>query len=103
MSKRRILELLLEEVTVNTTGRRVKLSSGHMLATSLVWPRAGISERVAVKTIDFIDNAADMGKEKWTRKVLFKETVEPRRILKHIVGGFEVMHQEERLGLIASF
>jgi len=47
-----------------------------MVTAGLVWPRSTIAERVAIKTLDFEDNTADLSRSDWTSRVLFKETVQ---------------------------
>lgn len=73
MAKTKTLELSLEQARIDTMGGPRK--GKHMVIVSLVWPRPRIAERVAVKTLDFRNNAVDLSKSGWTEKILFKELI----------------------------
>lgn len=49
-----------------------------MLVAGLIWPRAGIAERVAVKPLELDGGSADLSAAGWTERILFKETVDGR-------------------------
>lgn len=50
--------------------------SGHLLSVNLIWPRMGIAQRSAVKTIDLLQGECQAAPWSWCRRILFKETIE---------------------------
>ena len=74
MVKRMVCELSLERVEVGVSG--ANKTGMHMLLASLVWPRAAIAERVAIKKLRMDGDAADLSKAGWTGRILFKEIVQ---------------------------
>ena len=75
MATTRVLELELERVQIDKGKTERKGKVKRIIITTLVWPRPRIAERVTVKTLDFLNNEADLTKSTWTEKILFKERV----------------------------
>ncbi|OVE75350.1 hypothetical protein BVX97_04935 [bacterium E08(2017)] len=76
MSKRKVMELLLDKVELEHTGSMSSRKGTHVVVVNLIWPRPAIAERSAVKTIKLEGNSAVPGKSEWIDRILFKETVE---------------------------
>ena len=75
MAKTKILELAIEQVRIDKSKSARKGKNKHRVIVSLVWPRPRIAERIAIKTLEFNNNTADLSKSGWTEKILFKETI----------------------------
>ncbi len=75
MATTRVLELLLERVQIDKEKTDRKGKKKRIVIATLVWPRPRIAERVTAKTVDFVNNEADLTKSTWTEKILFKERV----------------------------
>ncbi len=76
MIKRRILELLLEHVSVPHRGHPVPGESRHVLSVALVWPRMAIAHKTATRAVTFTDGVYRPDADSWTQRILFKEAVE---------------------------
>lgn len=75
MAQTRVLELALERVQIDKEKTERKGKTRRIVIATLVWPRPRIAERVTAKTLDFLNNEADLTKSTWTEKILFKERV----------------------------
>lgn len=73
--KRRILEVLLRDVQVETTGKRGR-GEKHLIAATLVHPRPSIVEKSAVRAVALENGIAALSKEGWSDRILFKEVVQ---------------------------
>ncbi len=76
MIKRRILELLLDNVQIPRRGRDGSGETRHMLHVSLVWPRMAIAHKTAAGVMILRDGVYRPDPESWTQRALFKEAVE---------------------------
>jgi len=77
MYKRRTVEILLEKISVREDESPAgKGGNRRMLVGRLIWPRSTIAERVSVRALDFNKGACDLHQEKWSDRILFKETVQ---------------------------
>jgi hypothetical protein len=74
--KRRVVELLLEEVKLDVAraGRRRK--GRHVLTACLVWPRPAIAEKLIAKTLEMEKLSVNLDSAGWIERILFKETVQ---------------------------
>lgn len=75
-SPRRVCEVLLDGVCLEAMSKDVRKGTHHLIMVTLIWPRAGIAERVAVKELLLRKGELDMRGASWSDRVLFKETVE---------------------------
>ena len=76
MSRRSIIEVLLDRVEVAERGGDRRRKTRHLVLAALVWPRPTIAERTAMKNLEFNAGGVDLGDKDWTDRVLFKETVQ---------------------------
>ena len=76
MGRQGVLEILLDRVQLEETAGRPGRIAQHLLLVTLVWPRARVSECVAVKPVLLEQKNADLRKSTWTERILFKELVE---------------------------
>jgi hypothetical protein len=76
MPKRRVVEILLDDLVLTLPDDARKKASRRLLTVSLVWPRPAIAERVAVKKLDLASNQFKAVESSWSRRILFKETVQ---------------------------
>ncbi len=76
MIKRRILELLLDNLHVPQRGRNGSGETRHMLRVSLVWPRMAIAHKTSAGVIIMRDGVYRPDPDSWTQRALFKEAVE---------------------------
>ena len=74
--KRRILELLLDNIHVPKRGRAGAGDSRHVLRVSLIWPRMAIAHKTAVSAVTLRDGVHRPPAASWTQRALFKEAVE---------------------------
>ena len=74
--KRQVLELTLEQLSLEVTGARGGKDTTHVVTVGLIWPRPAIPEKIAVKVIDVAGKGIDLRRKPWSARVLFKEIVE---------------------------
>jgi hypothetical protein len=69
------VEISLVNCTLQNTAGGGKESS-HLVQSLLVWPRAGIASRLSASRVDLVAGECDLSRESWTRRIVFKESVE---------------------------
>ena len=70
------VEISLVECTLTKTLSGRKKESSHLVQSSLLWPRAGIAVRKSNSKVDLVAGQCDLREESWTRRIVFKESVE---------------------------
>ncbi|MBT3296451.1 MAG: hypothetical protein HN919_08250 [Verrucomicrobia bacterium] len=75
MSKRQVMEILLDGLDGVVTGQGDDEATRHIVTVGLVWPRPGIAKRIAVQPVKLVGGSAAWGEAAWFDRILFKETV----------------------------
>lgn len=75
MGDGKTFELTLDKVVIDREEIGRDGAAKRMVIATLVWPRAGVAEKISTKALDFTDNTADIGGSEWSRRILFKENV----------------------------
>ena len=76
MSKRKVLEVLLDAVELREQGEGRRCVGHHVVIARLVWPRPGIAEKVSMITVEIDGGSADLSAADWVDRILLKEVVE---------------------------
>ncbi len=76
MQKRKI-EITLEDIRLDATGRDAAKTS-HALTVLLLWPRMAIARKTAAATLELQKGCWQAQGQPWSRRILFKETVQGR-------------------------
>ena len=71
---RRVIEIAIAGINLLATGSEAD-ETRHLVAASLVWPRPGIAERVALKPVTLTRGAYSYNDASWVQRILFKESV----------------------------
>ena len=75
--RKRQVEITLEALRLETTGRERERTS-HALTALLLWPRLAIARKTAAATLDLQKGCWQARGQPWSRRILFKETVQGR-------------------------
>ena len=76
MSKRKVLEVLLDSVELREQGEGRKSAGHHVVLARLVWPRPGIAEKISISTVSITGGFTDLADAEWVDRILLKEVVE---------------------------
>jgi hypothetical protein len=71
-----VLEISMVSCTLVKTLSASKKSSAHLVQSCLVWPRAGIATRFSASRLDLLGGGCDLSDASWSRRIVFKESVE---------------------------
>ena len=66
----------IELLELDISGLPVAGESRHVLTAELIWPRVLVSSRTAMMTLKLQKGVVDLRERLWTRRILFKESVE---------------------------
>lgn len=71
------IEVLLVAVDIGGLKLRPRVvKSTRLVTVDLLWPRCAIAKKTMAREVEFSKAAADMKKEEWSRRILFREDVE---------------------------
>ena len=73
MSKRQVMEILMDGLDGVVTGRGDDETTRHIVTVGLVWPRPGIAKRIAVQSVELVGGRAAWGEAAWFDRILFKD------------------------------
>ncbi len=89
-----VIELALVSCSLLKTLSGKDGQSSHLAQSALIWPRAGIASRFSASRIDLDAGGCDLSTAAWTRRIVFKESVESFFGLKvditEAIGGEEI-------------
>ena len=72
------LEVLLVRAELKGVPERALLKSRNMVQVDMIWPRAGIAKKSAMREAVFKKGVCDFAGEPWTKRVVFREEIEGR-------------------------
>ena len=70
------LEVLLVKAELKGIPEKALLKSRNMVQVDMIWPRAGIAKKSAMREAVFKKGVCDFAGEPWTKRVVFREEVE---------------------------
>ena len=72
------LEVLFVRAELKGIPERALLKSRNMVQVDMIWPRAGIAKKSAMREAVFMKGVCDFAGEPWTKRVVYREEVEER-------------------------